>query len=259
MITSAQNSKIKWLRLLQRDSRERRESGVIIAEGVRLLEEALSAGWQAQTIFYTADLEPRARHLVERFAAQGAALEQVADSVMLAASDTETPQGVLAVLHMRLLPHPSSLDFVFIPDRVRDPGNLGTMLRSAAAAGVQAVFLPTGAVDPFAPKVLRAGMGAQFRLPVLQLEWSDIRARIARHGLRVYLAEMGGGIEYTLADFVSPLALVVGGEASGSGVEAYDLSDQQVSIPMPGGSESLNAAIAAGVLLFEVVRQRRLH
>jgi TrmH family RNA methyltransferase len=258
MITSAHNKKIQELRALQRSSRERRDAGVFIVEGVRLLEEALSAGWQAQAVFYTENLEPRGRRLLEGFAARGAALQPVLDSVLAAASDTETPQGVLAVLQMQTLPYPQKLNFVLIPDQVRDPGNLGTMLRTAAAAGVQAVFLPAGVVDPFSPKVLRAGMGAHFRLPLLLLAWNEIQAEVARRGLRLYLAETGSGVDYSLADFVSPLALIVGGEAEGAGVEAQALADQRVFIPMPGGSESLNAAVAAGVLLFEVVRQRGL-
>jgi len=258
MITSAHNKKIQELRALQRSSRERRDAGVFIVEGVRLLEEALSAGWQAQAVFYTENLEPRGRRLLEGFAARGAALQPVLDSVLAAASDTETPQGVLAVLQMQTLPYPQKLNFVLIPDQVRDPGNLGTMLRTAAAAGVQAVFLPAGVVDPFSPKVLRAGMGAHFRLPLLLLAWNEIQAEAVRHGLRLYLAETGSGVDYSLADFVSPLALIVGGEAEGAGVEAQALADQRVFIPMPGGSESLNAAVAAGVLLFEVVRQRGL-
>ncbi len=256
MITSAQNPKIKWLRQLQSSSRERREAGLFVAEGVRLLEEALAAGWQAQAVFCLEALEPRLQAVVDGFVARGAALETVAPHVLAAASDTETPQGALAVLQLAQPQPPAQLDFVFIPDQVRDPGNLGTMLRTAAAANVGAVLLPPGGVDPYSPKVLRSGMGAHFRLPLLALEWPQIEALVGQFQLQVYLAEAGRGVAYTAADLRRPLALVIGGEAEGAGAQARQLATQCVYIPMPGGSESLNAAVAAGLLLFEVARQR---
>jgi TrmH family RNA methyltransferase len=122
------------------------------------------------------------------------------------------------------------------------------------------VLLPPGAADAFAPKVLRSAMGAHFRLPILSLEWPEIEAALKppapAAGLNIYLADAKGEIEYTQADFRSPAALLIGGEAAGAGSQAAQLADQRVHIPMPGGSESLNAAIAAAILMFEVVRQR---
>lgn len=254
MITSSQNPKVKWVRELQSSSRIRRQEGVFVIEGVRLVEEALTAGWQAQLVLFTSDLSQRGSNLLEGFAAQNAPLEQVAPSVLRTASDTETSQGILAVLERRQAPMVEKPNFVFIPDRVRDPGNLGAMLRTAAAAGVQAVFIPPGAVDVFSPKVLRAGMGAHFRLPVYSLEWAEIAAHV--QALAVYLADVQQGVVYTQADWRAPLALIVGSEAEGASAPALELAAQRVHIPMPGGSESLNAAIAASILLFECVRQR---
>ncbi|MBN2549563.1 MAG: RNA methyltransferase [Anaerolineales bacterium] len=250
-----QNPKIKWVRSLQSSSRERKETAAFVVEGVRLAEEALLSGWEAQLVLHTPDLSLRGQAIVEGLSSQGAPVEQVAESVMLAASDTETPQGVLVVVSMRTAPLPDQLDFVFIPDSVRDPGNLGTMLRTAAAAGVRAVLLPPGGVDPFSPKVVRAGMGAHFHLPLYQLPWMEIASLVKP--LRVFLADSGEGLPYTQADFRLPLALVIGGEAQGAGLQAQRMTSQRVHIPMPGGGESLNAAVAAAVLLFEIVRQRR--
>ena len=254
MITSTANPKVKWVRQLQANSRERRQAGVFVVEGVRLVEEALAAGWEAQLVLYTADLSERGRLVVEGFATTDASIEQVTPEVLHAASDTETPQGLLAVLSQRLLPLPAEPDLLFIPDRVRDPGNLGTMLRTALAAGVGAVFCPPETVDAFSPKVLRAGMGAHFRLPVHNLDWDLIAPHLAP--LHVVLAEMQAGLPCTQADFRPPLALIVGGEAEGAGPQARRLANLSVHIPMPGGVESLNAAVAAGILLFEVLRQR---
>jgi TrmH family RNA methyltransferase len=255
MITSPQNPKIKWLRLLQSQARQRRQEGAFVIEGVRLAEEALVAGWKARIVLYTEGLNVRGKQLVEAFASQGAEVEQVSEGVLRHASDTETPQGLLVALEWRVIPLPARLDFVFIPDLVRDPGNLGTMLRTAAAAGVQAVFIPPETTDPSAPKVLRSAMGAHFRLPILTLQWDEIRTQL--RDMNVFLASAGEGEPYTRADLRPALALIIGGEAEGASPHARQIATARIHIPMPGGSESLNAAVAAGVLLFEVLRQRR--
>ena len=254
MITSTRNARIKWIRSLQSSSRARQEAGAFVVEGVRLVEEAQAAGWPARLVLYSQELSERGHAILQGLADQGIPIEEAAPHVMRAASDTQTPQGVLAVFDSRTLPPPKALDFVLIADGVRDPGNLGTILRTALAGGVQAVFLPPEGVDPFSPKVLRAGMGAHFRLPVHTLGWDEIRPHI--NGLRIYLAAAGAGIAYTQADFKAPLALILGGEAEGAGSQAWELAHEQVHIPMAGESESINVAVAGGVLMFEVVRQR---
>ncbi len=152
---------------------------------------------------------------------------------------------------------PVKLDFVLIADNLRDPGNLGTLLRSAAAAGAQAALLSPGCTDAFSAKVLRAGMGAHFRLPVLPLTWDEIRAACEENHLRVLLAESSGGVSCWESDLRSPLALLVGSEAEGASAEGKRSLRRPSISPCQGSSESLNAAIAASILLFEVVRQRR--
>ena len=246
------------IRKLQAQAKVRQAEQAFVIEGVRLAEEALGAGWEARQVLYTPELDRRGLAVVEAFSARGAPLEQVSQAVMNAVSETETPQGILVVLSLQPLPIPAATDFILILDSVRDPGNLGTILRTAAAAGVGAALLAPGSADAFAPKVVRAGMGAHFRLPVQGMGWEGIKGFLsARAGKpRVYLADSAAGIPYTQADFRVPLALIVGGEAGGAGSEAVALADERVHIPMPGGSESLNAAIAAGILLFEAVRQR---
>jgi RNA methyltransferase, TrmH family len=258
MITSTRNPKIQWVRSLQSRAQARREEGLFIVEGVRLVEEALNAGWDARLLLYTDDLGERGQQIVSSFSARGVQGEPVAPHVMRAASDTESPQGLLAVLSRQALPFPETLDFIFIPSEVRDPGNLGTMLRTAAAAGVQAVFLPPGTVDAFAPKVVRAAMGAHFRLPLLVRTWEEILAYVQENAMAVFLAEAGEGVLYNEVDFRRPLALMIGGEAEGAGKTAEALAQVRIHIPMTGGVESLNAAAAAAILLFEIVRQRRI-
>ena len=253
MITSTQNAKLKLVRGLLGRPKERYSAEAFVVEGVRLVEEALAAGWPVQFVLYTAGLSSRGRELIKQLEVNNIEAELVADTLLDSISETETSQGILAVLSYSLLPIPPSLDFVLIPDSVRDPGNLGTLLRSAAAAGVQAVLLPPETTDAFAPKVLRSGMGAHFRLPIHALSWDEIEA--ATRSLKVYLADMQGSPCWQ-TDFRSPLALIVGGEAEGATQAARKLAGASVSIPMPGKAESLNAGVAGAILMFEVVRQR---
>ena len=257
MITSAHNPKIQWVRKLQSQPRLRRQEGLFVVEGVRLVEEAVIAGWAAQFVLYTSALNERGHALLTKFASRGAVVEETTEKVLESASDTRTPQGILAVIEQRQLDFPGTLDFILIVDGLRDPGNLGTLMRTAAAAGVQAVLLTAGTADPFSPKVVRAAMGAHFRLPLRSLEWESLNALIPM-GMRIYLADAAGGLEYTRVDFTVPLALVVGGEAEGAGTQAAALAENRVHIPMAGEVESLNAAVAAALLLFEARRQREL-
>jgi TrmH family RNA methyltransferase len=256
MITSAQNAKIQRLRALFSQRKERAARGEFAVEGVRLLEEALHSGWQLRLALYTADLSPRGLEVVARCREMGVEVEEADPRVLKSVVDTENPQGLVGIFAQRLLAPPEHPDFLLVADGLRDPGNLGTLLRTAAAAGAQAVWLTPGSVDPFSPKVLRAGMGAQFRLPVEELGWEDL-ARILKPAFRVFAADADSGMDCWELDLRGPVALVVGAEAEGAGPQMRSLADGFVRIPMPGRTESLNAAVAAGVLLFEVVRQRR--
>jgi len=262
MITSSQNPKIKLVRALLGRAKERRQEGAFVAEGIRLLEEAESRDWKFRFLLYDASLDARGSSLVEHLLLQGIEVEEISESLMKSLSDTETPQGILAVLEITQLPTlapgasagaTNSPDFVLIPDQIHDPGNLGTLLRTAAAAGVQAVLLPPETTDAFAPKVVRSGMGAHFRLPIQSMRWEKIRRET--QALQIYLADMDG-ISCWETDLREPLALIVGSEAEGASEEARQLATQKISIPMSGGTESLNAGVAGSVLMFEVVRQR---
>jgi TrmH family RNA methyltransferase len=255
-ITSSHNPRLARVRALMEKRRQREEEQAFVVEGVRLVEEGISAGWQAELVLFSGDLSERGQASLDRFASLGVETLEVAPRLMESVAGTETPQGLLAVFHRQTLPLPDRLNFALITDNLRDPGNLGTLLRSAAAAGVQAVLLSHGTTDAFAPKVLRAGMGAHFHLPVLSLTWDEIRAMCSERGLRVFLAEAAEGAACWDLDLRRPLAMMVGSEAEGASREAKALAYEPICIPMPGKSESLNAAIAASILLFEVVRQR---
>jgi TrmH family RNA methyltransferase len=253
VITSNQNSKIKLVRALLGRAKERREEGAFVVEGVRLAEEAVNSNWEFRFALYDETLSERGKSQVESLKSRGIDVEMISENLMGSLSETETPQGILAVLELDQLPIPNSPDFILIPDQIRDPGNLGTLLRSAAATGVQAVLLPPETTDAFAPKVVRSGMGAHFRLPIRSMTWEEIREQTK--DLQIYLADMHGQPCWE-TDLRQPLALIVGGEAEGASEEARKLATQKISIPMSGDIESLNAGVAGSVLMFEVVRQR---
>ena len=255
MITSSQNPKLKLVRSLMGRPKERREANAFVAEGVRLVEEAVNAGWKFQFALFSDGLSDRGKELVNRLKANQVEVDEVAGDLLQKLSDTENPQGILGVLEFNQLPIPDNLNFVLIPDQIRDPGNLGTLLRSAAATGVQAVLLPPETTDAFAPKVLRAGMGAHFRMSIQSLTWEEIKEVCKSANLQIYIADMDGTSCWE-TDLHQPLALVIGGEAEGASDEARRLANGKISIPMAGSVESLNAGAAGSVLMFEVVRQR---
>jgi len=255
VITSAQNPRIQHIRALLTQRKARDESGEFVVEGVRLVGEALASGWEARLLLYTSELSQRGQGLLAQARARGAEVEEIPPHLIKSSADTENPQGILGVFARRELSLAEQLNFIVVADAIRDPGNLGALLRTAAAAGAQAALLGPGCVDAFSPKVLRAGMGAHFRLALRQLEWEEIGA-IIKPACRVYIADSVNGTPCWQTDLIQATALIIGGEAEGAGAEAHALADGTISIPMPGASESLNAGVAAGILLFEVVRQR---
>ena len=229
MITSSHNPKIKLVRALAGRAKERRENGAFLAEGVRLVEEAFAAGWNFRFALCSDKINQRGLDLVQGLTARGVDVEPVAENILQSVTETETSQGILAVLALdppgALLPPPKT-DFILIPDQIRDPGNLGTLLRTAAAAGVQAVFIPPETTDPFAPKVVRAGMGAHFRLPILSQTWDQLSARV--EGMSVFLSDAVGEKSCWEVDFTHPTALVIGGEADGASAQAHSLATEMI-------------------------------
>lgn len=256
MITSLKNDKVRYTRALQSRRRVRQRERRFVFEGVRLVEEAIRAGVHPAYVFYTetAASDERGGRLLKSLREASVPCYDVSEPVMAACSDTETPQGVLAVLPIPDLPRPEHPTLTLILDRVRDPGNLGTILRSALAAGVEQAVLTPGTVDATNPKSVRAAMGAHLRLPVVALRWAAIAEAVA--GCDVWLAATSGEMCYTAVDWTRPTALIVGGEAAGVGEQARALAQGQVSIPMAAGVESLNTAVAAAVILFETLQQR---
>jgi TrmH family RNA methyltransferase len=250
MITSAQNEKVKLAAALQTRAKARRKEGRIALEGFRLVRDALQQGLRPEFVL----VSPAADAAL--LTAYGLEPILIQDNLMAEISQTDQPQGVLGVFPLPRPSLPTTTSHLLILDAIRDPGNLGTILRAAAGAGVDAVLLAPQSVDPYNPKAMRAGMGAHFRLPVIECGWGAITAACA--GKAIYLADGAGEQVYTGVDWREPAALIIGGEADGAGAEARSLAGQRIHIPMAAHTESLNAALAAAVILFEMQRQRRL-
>jgi TrmH family RNA methyltransferase len=228
-----------------------------VVEGVRLIEEMIEAGQKPALFFCTEDSSgnPRARALVELLVSSGSEVVTVSEEVLRFLSDTETPQGVLAVAAFPEV-EVAVRGLSLIVDGVRDPGNLGTILRTAQAAGVGRVVTLRGTVDVFSPKVVRGAMGAHFRLPISwDRSWEEVERMVGQS--QVLLADPTGGVPYFQVDWTLPTALIVGSEAHGAGRKGRQLATTKVTVPMEGNVESLNVGVAASVMLFEAARQRR--
>ena len=254
IITSRTNEKIRLIRLLQEQRKIRERERLFVVEGTRLVEEAALEGTKARMILHDGTLGPRDRSAVNRLAAAGGEVLEAAPEILRACSDTAAPAGLLAVLEWPELPPVEPLEWVVIADGIANPGNLGSLLRAADAFGVQMVIMAPGCVDAFNPKVVRGGMGAHLRLPMRMLDWRGIGALLG--GFHVWLAEAREGQTVETVDWSGRTALILGGEAAGPGDSARALAAGSVHIPMRGKVESLNAAVAGGILLYEISRQR---
>jgi TrmH family RNA methyltransferase len=259
MITSTSNPKIKYVRRLLNDGRFRQREGAFVIEGTRWLAEMTAFQERLQLVLVTEPwlVHPDNQPLIKTLAlTESSDLDIVSEQVMAHASDTETPAGVLAVVEIVSQPLPESPGLLLVLDRIADPGNMGTILRSSAAAGVDGVLIGPGSVDIYNPKVVRSSMGALLRLPVLSLSWAEIGEAV--EGMTVWLAAANGRTAYTAVNWQKPSALIIGSEAHGAGQLAKDIAHNTVSIPMASDTESLNAAVAAAIILFEARRQKRI-
>jgi TrmH family RNA methyltransferase len=254
MITSSSNARIKWVRALQTRRRARQRESAYVIEGVRLVREALAAKAPVKLVLHTRQMREKEPRLLEALNELSVEVHAVSDAVMQSCSDVKNPSGLLAVLPQMALPLPPRLTLVLIVDRLNNPGNLGTMLRSADAVGVQSVLLTEDTVDAYNPKVVRGAMGAHLRTPIVSTSAADLADHLT--GLETWLAEAKAGQTYDQVDWRRPTALMIGGEARGPSRQVRALASRSVHVPMHTGTESLNAAVAASVILFEIARQR---
>jgi TrmH family RNA methyltransferase len=262
IITSRTNPLIKRLKNLQKSRKAREEEGVFIAEGIHMFREL--PGELVSEIYFSESFATQSEMYDEGASKikfpQGILQTTLSDGIFEYVSDTKTPQGVLCVVKrpvydLEALILGKSVRLLLLED-LQDPGNLGTILRTAEAAGVTAVIASNETADIFNPKTVRATQGSLFRVPYFIVSDFLVRLNALRAmGVRIYAAEVQAGVSIYEADFAGALALLIGNEGKGLSKEALELSHERLNIPMDGQVESLNAAVAAGVILFEIKRK----
>ncbi len=261
MITSTSNQKVRQVVQWQTKAKERKKAGVFLAEGFKMLEEA-PLDWILE-VYLSADCIKKAEEnsfIWEKLQQTG--YETVSEEVFRKMSDTQTPQGVLLVLKRpeysleELLKQDNPL-FVLLED-LQDPGNLGTIVRTGEGAGITGVIMSDRTVDIFNPKVIRATMGSVYRVPFVYVDDLEKTLELFQeHGVRSYAAHLKGERYYDGFSFREPTAFLIGNEGNGLKKETADRADHYLKIPMEGQVESLNAAVATALLMYEAHRQRQ--
>lgn len=258
-IISLQNPRVKlWTQLLERKGRNKHQ--LFMAEGIHLVQEALRSGVRIDSVLYS--LERGWPQELDATALPGtASLIGVSEDVLAKVTDTMTPQPVAAVIGKPMLDQNQLLEhgraLAVVVDGVQDPGNLGTIIRSADAAGARAVILGKGTVDPFSPKTVRSTMGSLFHLPVVEADLLDLLPKAREAGVQVIGTDLRAAASCYELDLTADTWFVLGNEGSGMSEAVARLCNVQTYIPMAGRAESLNVAMAGTVLLFESLRQRK--
>jgi len=262
-IISPTNPRIKGLVRL-RNRRERDRVGRFVIEGYRELTRALDGGVTVEELFvcpalFVGDNEPA---LVGRAEATGTAIVTVSEEALRKASYRDRPEGLVAVARqfptMVARVDLSGTPLVLVAEAIEKPGNLGTMLRTADAAGASGVIVADPTTDPFNPNVVRASLGTLFRVPLAVASSDEAVAALRGSGVTILAATPDGAMPHHAVDLTGPIAIAVGSEQYGLTEAWLDAADERIVIPMPGSVDSLNAAMAAGILLFEAVRQRQI-
>jgi len=251
-ITTTTNPTVKLLRALS-ESKGRREQGAFLVEGAVMIDEALSGG--LTPLFALSEVETP---LLDRLKKAGAEVKLCARHVLESACDTKTPQGICASFRLPAeVTMPKDAKYLLAIDGVQDPGNMGTILRTADAAGFQGAFLSGICADVYSPKVQRSAMGSGFRVPTLRTELPEKLAEMQKNGYKVVVSALDGLPLYENEKYAygEKLILVIGNEAKGVTKQVQSMADIRLKIPMRGKAESLNAAVAAGILMYELFNE----
>lgn len=260
LIESRQNPRVKELRgALSRSGRT--PAGLIAIEGEHLVAEALRSGLRLEVLYLRQGSDRARSFCVEELPADTECLE-LAPDVFSSAVATEQPQGIAALVHPPVFSPDAMVagaaPLLLVLAGLQDPGNVGTLLRSAEAFAATGALLLPGTASPWNPKALRASAGSAFRVPMLGLSEEEALSLLTRHGIATVAAVARGGELATGLPFGRPLALLIGNEGAGLPPALILAATHRVTIPMPGAVESLNAAVAGSLLLYEVARQRRV-
>jgi TrmH family RNA methyltransferase len=258
-------SKEKFKQIHKLKSEKGREKeGKFLIEGLRMCEEALLSFWEVEFLLFTPDFirSERGKKLVEGFREMKIELLALKRKELEKLSEEKTPQGVMAVVKKRkFFLERTFLSKAFLLlglDNIRDPGNLGTIIRTADSAGVDGVLLSRGCVELYNPKVVRSSMGSIFHLPVIErLNLKEIIPVLKSSGFKILASDVREGKDYSDVKYPDRICLLVGSEASGIDKGLLSLSDEKIRIPIYGKAESLNASVATGILLYEIAGKKR--
>jgi TrmH family RNA methyltransferase len=258
-VTSLANPLVKEMRALHL-KKHREETGLFIAEGQKLARDAVDGGWPIHTLAYAAKLagEPAIGALAAAAKASGGTVLEVSAPVLEKITRRDNPQTVVGLFRQRFVPEAGvgRAGIWVALDRVRDPGNLGTIVRTADAAGLAGVALVGTSCDPFALEAVRATMGSIFHMPLVRLSEEALIAQAKRHGARLVGTHLTAGtIDYRAADYSPPLILLMGNEQQGLTGTLTAACDQLVRIPMRGRTDSLNLAVSTGLMIYEALRR----
>ena len=255
--------KLKQISKLKTE-KERNIEGRFLIEGVRLCQEVLSSNWEVELVLFSGEFEESSegQGMLEDSGKRGIEVFRLKKKEIEKLADTETPQGIMAVVQKKKLA--LSKDFLKNSslllglDNIRDPGNLGTMIRTADAAGTNGVLLSKGCVELYNPKVIRSTLGSIFHLPVVEgLDLKEVLPEIKVSGFKIFSSEVHQGKNYTKISYPEKICLLIGSEASGVRKEVSNLADEKIKIPIFGKAESLNASVACGILLYEIIRNKK--
>lgn len=262
MITSLHNKEIKETAALLARKKERDRRGLFVVEGPKMFGEAPMERIERVYLAQSA-----AAQMYEKYGDRlsGLSCETVSDEVFVKMSDTKTPQGILCLVRQQhynieeiLRENKGKRMLFIILEDIQDPGNLGTIFRTAEAAGADGVIMSSWTADIYNPKTIRSTMGSVYRVPFFHVDqMEEAVRRLQKAGVAVYAAHLGGTAAYDACDYQKSTAFLIGNEAKGLREETAACADARITIPMAGKVESLNAAVASSILLFEAARQRR--
>lgn len=255
-IISKNNSTIKEIKKLK-DKKYRTKTGKFIVEGFRFVEEAVLSEFEVEIIIISENsIDKLEGYSIKDNIDNNTKVFTVDEAIFKSISCTDTPQGIIAVIRNRIIERVSKNGFYILADKVQDPGNMGTIIRTAHASGANGVIITKGTVDVYNEKTLRSTMGSIFKIPVILDGDLTIISSLKENGYKVISSSLEAENNFYDVDLVQNIIITVGNEGNGISDEIYKLSDIKVKIPMPGDAESLNAGVAASIMMYESVRQR---
>lgn len=264
IITSPQNKFIKLATALKQ-KKYREELKLFVVEGIRLVEEAVQATWEVETCIYTPEAfaHERVQNIITTLQSKNCHMIQVPRGLYDKITDTQEPQGIMAIVKkctygLQDLLSSDITPFIMVLDELQDPGNMGTVIRTAVAAGCTGIILTKGCTDVFASKAVRGSMGSIFHVPIVSgLTTSEVIHFLKQHRIELFATSLESSNVYFKMDFTTSLAIVFGNEGNGVNQQFLAQAQERLFIPLVGPVESLNVAASAAVILYEVVRQRQ--